>query len=83
MPTGDELVEMWKRTMGGGAARILEVLATAYPDEVTRDDLAGAAELTPSSGTFSTYLGRLRSNGLIVDNRQARTLRAAPELFGD
>jgi hypothetical protein len=34
-----------------------------------RDALAVEASMAPSGGTFGTYLSRLRTNGLIVEER--------------
>ena len=59
---------------------MLQVLADSYPEPLTRAELAERAELTANSGTFTTYLGRLRKNGL-VEGRDP--MKAAPELFGD
>jgi hypothetical protein len=81
LPTDPEqLVELWMGIVGGGAARMLGVLADAYPEKVSRLDLAERAELTASSGTFTTYLGKLKRNGLVFGRDP---LQAAPEIFGD
>ena len=67
LPTGRDLVAYWLDWCGrqGGRRRILEVLIDAGPRGMTRDAVATAAELSPASGTFSTYLGKLRSAKLI------------------
>ena len=75
-----ELVAMWCGIVKGGAGRMLQVLADAYPEEISRQDLAEQSELTANAGTFTTYLGRLKSNGLIVGRDP---VKASPELFGD
>jgi Holliday junction resolvase RusA-like endonuclease len=62
-----------------GAARILRTLAAAYPDTLTADQLGEKADLNPRSGTFSTYLSRLRTLELIESGRG--WLRASEELF--
>lgn len=59
-----EVIEDWKRKLGSGPARMIDVLL-AHPRGMSRQELAAAVELEGSGGTFSTYLSRLRSNGLI------------------
>lgn len=79
LPTGRALLTHWLRELGsGGAARILQALADAYPNELSRNDVAQAANLTGNSGTFDTYVSRLRSLELI-SGRGA--LKASDELF--
>lgn len=46
---------------------------------VMREDLAQAANLTGNSGTFDTYLGRLRKLELVEGRGE---LRASEEPFG-
>lgn len=79
LPTGAALLDHWLRELGtSGAARILQALANAYPRELTRSEVADAANLTGNSGTFDTYVSRLRSLELI-SGRGA--LKASDELF--
>lgn len=66
--TADELREMWQDRLKAGARRMLDVLIAAYPVAITRAELAGRAEVSPSSGTFSNYLGMLRSAGLLEES---------------
>lgn len=77
--TTEELVAMWQRAVGGGSARMLEVLVAAYPEWLTRERLADALNMAASGGTFSTYLSRLRSNGLA--EVQGAQVRAGAVLF--
>lgn len=63
--TADQLRELWRDRLKAGARRMLDILIARHPDWVTRADLADAAEITMSGGTFSTYLGMLRTAGLI------------------
>lgn len=65
--TPDEVLEMWKARLGGGAARMLDAIV-AEPDGITREKLAEAVRITRSGGTFGTYLSRIRSNGLIEED---------------
>jgi hypothetical protein len=59
-----ELRSDWGSKLGSGPARMLEILAVHRP--LSKTELAEAAGLTANAGTFSTYLSRLRSNGLVV-----------------
>jgi len=80
LPTGAELLDYWLRELGsGGAARMLRVLANVHPRAMGRAELAHQAGLTGNSGTFDTYLGRLRRLELIEGKSE---LRASEELFG-
>lgn len=80
LPTGRELLEHWLRELGsGGAARMLTALAAQYPESLTAEELGAAAEISASSGTFGTYLGKLRTLELISGSRS--DLRASGDLF--
>lgn len=79
LPTGHELLQYWLNELGdSGAARMLRVLAEVYPQDMGKIELAQAAGMTGNSGTFGTYLARLRSLELIEGHSQ---LRASEELF--
>lgn len=78
LPEGAELADHWVRELGGGAARILQALIGAYPDSLDNNTLGERAGISPRSGTFSTYLSRLRSLELISGRGD---LRASEELF--
>lgn len=80
LPTGAALLSHWLRELGdSGASRMLEILAEAYPKSMTADQLGERAGLAASSGTFGTYLGKLRTLELIEGKRDA--LRASEEFF--
>lgn len=78
-PAGPELVDYWASRISG-IGPMLRALADHYPRWMTRDDLAGHLELAASGGTFSAYLSRLRSPGLIEEDRE-KNLRASPTLM--
>lgn len=80
LPTGAALLEYWKRELGGGASRMLAALAEAYPGSLTRDELGERAAISSRSGTFDTYLGKMRGLELIHGRGD---LRAAEELFAE
>lgn len=78
LPTGNELAQHWMHEVGGGAARMLEALIAAYPSPLSHEELGDKANLSPASGTFSTYLSRLRGLELVEGRGE---LRASAELF--
>ena len=77
LPQGRELLAYWMNELGGGPARLLNVLANVYPSAMNRNDLALAADLSPGSGTFGTYLGKLRTLELIQGSGE---ISLSPEL---
>ncbi len=77
----DEVLALWQRSLGGSEWKMLSYLlsqndVTAF---VTREDFAAAMGLSATSGTFTTYLSRLRRNALIEE--QGMTLRASKTLW--
>lgn len=78
LPTGRELLGYWLSELGqGGASRMLGALADAHPRALDADALGAAAGLS-QSGTFDTYLSRLRRLELVEGDRRA--LRLSEEL---
>jgi uncharacterized protein len=62
--TTDEVIQMWRSSLRAGERKLLDILVEAYPESISKDELAERAELTANSGTFGAYLGTLRRNGL-------------------
>lgn len=58
--------EMWRSSLGDGERRMLDTLREH--GGLTRDSLGVYTELAPSGGTFNRYLGRLKKNGLVVED---------------
>jgi uncharacterized protein len=58
--------------------KILQPLLNACPDGLTHSDAAGMAGYSHQSGTWATYLSRLRSLDLIAGRGE---LKAEPWLF--
>lgn len=54
------------------AARMLDALAGAWPNPVTKVQLGELAGLSASSGTFGTYLGKLRALELVDGTHELR-----------
>lgn len=73
-----ERIAMWARAVGP-ASKLLNILVAAHPEALSRSDLAARADLTPSSGTFSTYLSKLSGNGLVT--KSGDKIRASDDLF--
>jgi hypothetical protein len=79
--TAAELQQHYLSILRSGAARMLRAVMDAYPEGLTRDQIGAAAGVTATSGTFSTYLGELRRNGLI-EQRGARFVATAILMHG-
>lgn len=79
--THEEIMAMWRRNLRAGEMRILEVLVDAYPECLSREELANSSEFTFTGGTFITYLGILKRNALITISGQE--IRATEVLFPD
>lgn len=80
LPSGTALLAHWLNEVGGGAARILRALADAYPRALSNEEIGEAADISHASGTFSTYMSRLRTLELIEGGRGATKL--SEELVG-
>jgi len=79
LPTGRELLQYWLGELGNsGASRILQTLAERKTS-FTAAQVGERTGLSASSGSFGTYLGKLRALELVEGSRDA--LRASPDLF--
>jgi hypothetical protein len=79
LPEGPDLYRYWMRELGeSGAARILQVLFEAYPQRLAKEELGARAGMSSTSGTFGTYLSRLRTLELIEGRSE---LAATKEFF--
>jgi hypothetical protein len=63
--SNEEIVEMWKNALGGTPARMIQVLRECHPDGISREEIGEEVGVTHTSGTFGTYLSKLRSNRLV------------------
>lgn len=77
--TTEEVLDQWRSALRAGERRMLDELVTVYPRALSREELADRAGFEVSGGTFSTYLGVLRRNGLIEVN--GGEVRASETLF--
>lgn len=77
--TQEEILAMWSNNLNGGARRMFDYLIQEYPRSVNKQELGDATEITPSGGSFGTYLSRLKSNGLVVVTDGS--IKASADLF--
>jgi len=77
--THDEIMSQWKRKLRAGACRMLQAIVDAGPEGITRNEIADAANISVTSGTFTTYLGDLKKPELIRVNRN--NIVASESLF--
>lgn len=81
LPTGPDLLSHWLGELGNsGAARILQALADAHPNAMTNEEIGAAAEISHTSGSFGTYMSRLRTLELIESLGRGLS-KASDELF--
>lgn len=78
-PPGHGLVAYWAEKIPA-VGPMLRRLAEVYPEALSREQLAADLNLTATAGTFSTYLSRLRSPGLIEEGSD-KSVRAAGSLM--
>ena len=62
--SADDVHRAWRSNLSGPQAKILDVLIKEYPNPIGQLELAAAAGYEVS-GTFRTYLGQMRTFGLI------------------
>lgn len=74
-----DLRALWGSKLRAGAKRMLDTLSESYPRGMSRDELARRVEISVESGTFSTYLSDLVTNGLA--ERRGREVVASSSLF--
>lgn len=60
LPTGEHLYAYWRDRLGGAARAVLELLYEAYPDGVSREDIAARAGYELGGSTLRGALAELR-----------------------
>lgn len=65
LPTGGALLAYWVNRLGKCEGAILTTLVTAYPETMTKSQLAEATGYSLGSGGFNNSLGKLRTLKLI------------------
>lgn len=63
--SNEELHQRIMERLGGPEQRLLQPLIESYPEPMTNEDLAYAANYTPGAGAFNNPHGKLRGLGLI------------------
>ena len=56
------------KPLTGGALRMLKVLVSRFPMQMTKTQLATFSKLSPRSGTYSTYLSALRRRSFLEED---------------
>ncbi len=62
-----DAMRLWRKALRSGAFAMLEAIVEAGAAGMVRDEIAGAVGMVSTGGTFNTYLGDLRRNGLITE----------------
>jgi len=78
----DALHAAWYAKLPPRQEGLLRLAIAAYPHPVSRDDLAGLAGVSPSSGSYGNNLGALRSLG-VIDYPKPGQVVATALLFPD
>lgn len=76
---GPDLVRWWAAKLPG-TSRMAEALIEAWPNALSRDELALRLDMAPLGGSFGTYLSRLAGPGLIT--RDGGEIRLTEEVMG-
>jgi hypothetical protein len=70
LPSGQELIDQWRATLGGGAPRkVFDTLLDVWPEALDRAELADRAEYAPTGGGFNNAISKLRTLGLLVGDK--------------
>ncbi len=65
LPSGEDLLNLWKSKFREGAGKILDFVYRQYPNPVSKVEIGANVGFEASGGTFNTYISELRRNGLI------------------
>jgi hypothetical protein len=76
--TGAALIDYWCRRLGKAERLILQALAQAYPESLSKEEVAAKAGYEASGGGFNNALGRLRTLELVQGRGE---LRVSSDLF--
>jgi len=79
LPMGSALIEYWRSRLGKAERLILETLTQAYPNALTKQDVAARAGYEANGGGFNNALGRLRTLELVEGRGE---ISASHNLFG-
>jgi hypothetical protein len=76
---GPDLVRWWAAKLPG-TTKMAEALIEAWPEWLSRDELAARLEMSAAGGTFGTYVGRLAGPGVV--ERGSDGIRLTCEIMG-
>lgn len=81
----EAMVELWKRKLGSGSGKILDILVESYPEGQDRETIADELEVSHTTGSFKNNLSKLRIAGLLRDEKidGVRVAFATDALFPD
>lgn len=80
--TTQAVANLFRKSLRAGAWRMLGILIADPRRQFTRAELAEAAGIAPTSGSFTTYLSNIRNTGLVATTRQhVRIAEAMLELL--
>lgn len=65
IPSGEELLQLWRGKFREGAGKILQYLYKNYPNQLSKEEVGNGVGFESTGGTFNTYLSELRRNCLI------------------
>jgi hypothetical protein len=80
MATTAELRDSAKDLLGPKEQRVFDVIYEAWPNEISRDDVADALSLSKTSSTCGVYLSAIAKYGIIENGRPGH-VKAAAWLF--
>ena len=78
LPTGPALIDYWRGRLGKAERLILETLTQAFPNALTKEEVAAEAGYEANGGGLNNALGRLRTLELVQGRGE---LRASDDLF--
>lgn len=78
LPTGRDLLDHWLRQLGKAEREALRVLADAWPNALTKEDVAAQAGYAADGGGFNNAISRLRTLELVSGRGE---LKASDDLF--
>lgn len=70
LPEGEELFAHWMGSVGKAEKSILSVVKEAYPNAISKEDVAIGSGYEVSGGSFNNALSRLRSLELISGSKE-------------
>lgn len=63
--TNAAMLERAERVLGGSEAKLLRLVASEWPRDISKDELANDAGFSANGGGFNNYLGHMRTLGFI------------------